>query len=608
MALSEDLLKPIDGPNPSGENIRFNTRYPVYDKIKEARREDEELPEGVWQHERKLADFPLVIKLAEEALSTKTKDLQVAAWLTEAWLKTQGFKGLWEGLKLCRGLVNGFWDTLYPEIEDGDAEMRATPLEWIGGTLDFPVRSVPLTKDGFGWTKHQESRTVGFEDQAKSDNEKKARQKLLAAGKLAPEDFQKAFVETPKAFYLLAEKNLDGCLGELGQLDQLCQDKFGEAGPGFGKLRTSLEEVRHVVHGLLEKKRETEPDPVEEVPIAAGTGGGESVTSPGVGSGRAPGAIVISVESSSEPADRRAAISSIASAAAFLRKREPQNPASYLMLRGLRWGELRAAGRLTEPTLLEAPPAELRRHIKTLALDRKWNELLEAAESAMALPCSRAWLDLQRFVVEACTALGAEYEPVAKAVRSELRTLLGDLPELLDANLLDDTPAANAETRAWLNSLTDPQIQPSSEGAAELPASNGHPRSAGMGGWPRRSVDSYSLAKEALKAGQVEKAFQIMRKEIQAQDSGRGRFFRKAELVELCLAAGKEAIAQPLLDDMSAAIEAHKLEDWESREVVAASLATLMTSSARVKGNAAEKQKLFERICRLDPVRALTSG
>ncbi|MGH9455332.1 MAG: type VI secretion system domain-containing protein, partial [Terriglobia bacterium] len=179
----------------------------------------------------------------------------------------------------------------------------------------------------------------------------------------------------------------------------------------------------------------------------------------------------------------------------------------------------------------------------------------------------------------------------------------------LDANLLDDTPAANSETKAWLRSLMQPQTTVSSETALESAAAgSGNGRDPATLGWPRRSVDSYTLAKEALKAGEVEKAFQIMRKEIAAQGSGRGRFFRRTELVELCIAAGKEAIAQPLLDDIAAAIEAHKLEDWEHREVVAAALATIMTSSARVKGNAAEKQKLFERICRLDPVRALTSG
>jgi len=78
------------------------------------------------------------------------------------------------------------------------------------------------------------------------------------------------------------------------------------------------------------------------------------------------------------------------------------------MLRGFRWGELRAAIDRADPTQFEAPPTELRKHLKRLALDRKFEELLEAAEGAMALPCSRAWLDLQRMVVEACEALGSE--------------------------------------------------------------------------------------------------------------------------------------------------------------------------------------------------------
>ena len=42
-------------------------------------------------------------------------------------------------------------------------------------------------------------------------------------------------------------------------------------------------------------------------------------------------------------------------------------------------------------------------------MHRKWSDVIEAAEGAMALPASRAWLDLQRLVVEACRALGAEY-------------------------------------------------------------------------------------------------------------------------------------------------------------------------------------------------------
>ena len=133
---------------------------------------------------------------------------------------------------------------------------------------------------------------------------------------------------------------------------------------------------------------------------------GEGQGDPAAAGGPVRTGVLISVETSSEPPDRVEAISKVAEAAAFLRRREPYSPASYLMLRGLRWGELRAAIELADPTRLEAPPTDLRRHLKKLLLDKKYEQLLDSAESAMALPCSRAWLDLQRFVVEACDAMG----------------------------------------------------------------------------------------------------------------------------------------------------------------------------------------------------------
>ncbi|MDQ3996372.1 MAG: type VI secretion system ImpA family N-terminal domain-containing protein, partial [Gemmatimonadota bacterium] len=74
MALRDELLVPIPGANPAGAELRYDS---VYDKIKEARREDDDAPQGEWQTERKVADWPLVIKLTKEALSKKSKDLQL---------------------------------------------------------------------------------------------------------------------------------------------------------------------------------------------------------------------------------------------------------------------------------------------------------------------------------------------------------------------------------------------------------------------------------------------------------------------------------------------------------------------------------------------------
>lgn len=608
MPLREDLLTPIAGENPSGPDIRYDSKVPIYDEIKEARRQDDALAQGDWQRERKVADYARVIKLTQDSLATKTKDLQLAAWLTDAKLRTEGFSGLEQGLTLCHGLISNFWETLNPLVEDGDEEPRMAHLDWIGA-LEVPVKSVPLVREGYDWFKFKESRLVGYEDQVKGDKEKKLRAQRLAEGKLAPEVFDKAFVDTPKAFYLQSEKDLDACRKALTSLDELCGEKFKDSRPTFGKLQAALEEVRHTVHSLLEKKRETEPDPVEEVPVEAAAADGQAAGAGSqAGQAAAPG-IVFSVLTSSEPADRREAIASVAKVAAFLRKREPFSPAPYLMMRGLRWGELRSAAQLSDSTLLEAPPTELRQHIKRLALSKKWSELLETAENTMSLPCSRGWLDLQRIVVGACTALGSDYNVIAAAICSELRALLNDVPQLLDVNLLDDTPAANAETKAWLRQLGEMPAQDSSEPqpAAEGSATSSNGRSPAHS-WLDKAADPYLLAQDALKAGQAEKAFELMRREIARQSSGRGRFERTMQLVQLCVAAGKEAIAQPLLDDIAAAIEVHKLDDWEDKEMVATALATVMTMSKKVQGSASEKQKLFERICRLDPVRALNAG
>ena len=112
MPFPDDLLNPIEGPNPSGSNLRYD---PVYDKIKEARREEDQPPPGMTERDRKVADNLLVIKLTTDLLTNKTKDLQLAAWLTEALLKRKSFAGLKDGLALCYGFVDKFWDTVYPE-------------------------------------------------------------------------------------------------------------------------------------------------------------------------------------------------------------------------------------------------------------------------------------------------------------------------------------------------------------------------------------------------------------------------------------------------------------------------------------------------------------
>ncbi len=220
----------------------------------------------------------------------------------------------------------------------------------------------------------------------------------------------------------------------------------------------------------------------------------------------------------------------------------------------------------------------------------------------MALPCSRAWLDLQRFVVDACVGLGEDYNAIAIAIRSELRTLLRDLPQLLDATLSDDTPAANAQTQAWLREL---MAEPG--GAAPVP--NG---GSGAGSRPHRppagrrnsSIPMRSPSKPCA-SDSPRRAVEIMQKELERQICGRGRFQRKIQLAQICIAAGKDNIAQLLCDDIAAAIETHKLDEWEDRALISGAMVFLLQTSKKIQGDAKAKQAMFERLCRLDPVQAL---
>jgi type VI secretion system protein ImpA len=593
MILREDIYQAISDEHPTGEDLRY---APVYEKIREARRQDEDLEQGVWKHERKIADFGLVIKLAQEALATKSKDLQLAAWLTEALLIREGFGGLESGLNCSLELIRRYGRDLYPASDDDGLETLAVPLEWLGARLDVPIRSTGLNVAGHNWFQFRDSRSVGYEEQAKEPSQKKAREKALKEGKLAPEAFDKAFAETEKSFYVANEQALDHAIVALTKLSEACAALLGEAAPGFSRVFSALEEVRHLVHQLLEKKRETEPDPVkptawmrtEDEPAALQEANQQEPNRE------------VALGDNVVPSDWRTATQNIAAAAAFLRKKEPFNPASYLMLRGLRWGELRHAASAGDPTKLEAPPTEARRRIKLLALEEQWDELIEAAESLMAQPCSRAWLDLQRLVVEACVALGPQFDAVAKAIRSEVRALVSDVPQLLTAMLMDDSPAANNETQAWLRELLTEQTVPVLTPAGSDERANEPFR--------RKFTDVFAQATAASKGGAHEKAFELMRDEVSRQRSGRGRFVRRLQLVKLCVSANKEAIAQPILEDLIAALEAHKLEDWEERDTVVDALGTIMSASKRIQSDAKEKQKYFDRICRLDPVKALTTG
>ncbi len=585
--LSDDLLASISEAKPAGEDLRPTSEW---DKIKDARRSDDTQNLDKWvPRDIKTANWGLVQRLASQALATKTKDLQIAIWLTEASLKLQGFAGLRDSLRLIRELLIRFWDQgLFPPIEEGDLEFRAGALEWLNEKLAFLVQEIPLTvrSDGgedYGWHRLAEARRVGREQDLVGpsgdvDVDRQARRQAdLADGKISMEMFEAASGATRRAPYEVFSEDFEQACRELEELDRIVEEKFGNEAPAFTATKAALEECREPIQRIREQKRQEEPDPAPLAEL-------------GEAAGEAGGAVRIGLPV--EPQDREDALRRVVAVAAYLRQNDPYSPASYLLTRALRWGELRARGRPPDAGLCVAPNSQTRQKLRQLFLEEQWNELLEQAEAAAAGEEGRAWLDLQRYTFVALSNLG--YEMAAEALKSELRALLQGLPELPSTSLLDDTAAASAETQTWLRETVLSPAQGSASG-----------QDAG----PAEVVQSqaWEQARQLATSGRLQQGLAEMNRLAAAETSGRTRFLRKLQLAEICFSLKQEALALPLLEELGEQIDQRLLDSWESAELVGRVWGWLYRCYNSGRGSPAAPEqatRLFARLCRLDPAQA----
>ena len=607
MPLRDDLLNPIPGDNPSGVSLRYDR---VYDQIKEARTEDDDsIPGGAWERAPKKADHALVIRLAGEALATKSKDLQLAAWLMEAHVRREGIALIQPSLRLMQDLQEQFWETLYPEIEEGDAGMRAVPMEWAANRTATVLRQAPITRDGLNFFEYRESRTIGYESDAEyNDAKREAREQAISEGKATAEDFDKAFAATPKTFYVNLEESIRSATETLDGLQVYCEEKYRDDAPGFGKLRTSLEEVGQVIASLLNEKRKLEPDeaaeeaaPEDAEAEAEAAAVEETAAAPAVVTAPRPRA---AKAISAEPVDWGDAVRRIQAAAQFLATDRAGSPVAYLVNASLRLGEMREQGSWPTYDFLVSPPTETRQTLKRLASESNWEELLRTAVAAAGEPCGRAWLDVHRYVWKASCEAG--YSAVSAAVISTVQALLRDLPELPTWTLDDDTPAANPETQRWLEEMViakPPDAAVAEAAAAPQPiyVAPVVTESAEEGAPP----DAMDLARDFIRRGQLPQAIQLLMRDAAQQPSGRARFQRRLQMAQLCMSSGQGKVAYPVLEELVKEIEARRLEEWEETEMISPPLALLLQCLEAAGNDNGAREALFSRLCRIDPIAAM---
>ncbi len=331
----EEFLQPISEENPSGESLRYSGEY---DEIAEARRADMDVAQGEWQHELKTADFRKVIDLATDALKNKSKDLQIAAWFAEALTNEYGFAGLRDSLRLAAGLQENFWETLFPEIDEGDMEGRANALEWLDREAAIAVKHAPITAgEGLSFWDWEESKkfdipetleTLEYSDQEKYNELKDQAEK---ENRVTGARWRKAKAQTRRAFCEETAFIVEECWAEYENLNRVMEEKFDPKQlPGLHELKKSLDEIKMQVKKLLDEKKIEEPDETDDVSGDTGDGAEEIA---------ADGSVVVRA-SKGAISSRQDALRRLTEVSEYFRKTEPHSPVSYLVSRAVKWGNM----------------------------------------------------------------------------------------------------------------------------------------------------------------------------------------------------------------------------------------------------------------------------
>jgi type VI secretion system protein ImpA len=540
--------------------------------------------------------------------------------LTEALGHLHGFAGVRDGLRLMNELQDRFWDSYYPQLEDGDVETRWGPFEFLNNERLLPliIRSVPVTsvsgEKRYSQLRWQESRATDNAGKKSSD----MLDSLVAEGKITGEQFDEAVAQTPRAFYEVQVADLADAAESFKALDASCDAHFGRDAPGIGNIRKAIEDVRRLLDPILARKRAQEPDletdaePEAEVDDATSDDPepSDEGTRPTAPTARRPASAAR--RASGPIGDADDARSRVREAAAYLRENDPESPVSYLVTRALRMGELYSPALSPGSACLPSPTSETRQLLKRLAADGEWLELLDRAEQSLASACGRAWLDPHRYALAAIASLGdSDRSAPARACQSWLRMILADFPELAAAELNDDTAAANAETRSWLTAEVAPPTSPEPPTQIETEPVHSsitasHDAHSGENGEP----DPWDLAVAEARSGRANEAIQRIRRAIASSTTGREKFLRKLQLAELCLMVGSHRVALPLLEDLGRLVDEFRLEQWEDESLCARVWGALYRC-LKSQGPAASTERLdqvYTRLCRLDIGQALSHG
>jgi len=333
------LLAPIPGDAPQGTDLRenFSAQSPYF-RLRDSRSEARDAEKAADRGDQDPRDpVPLwrsVRDLGLKSITDVSKDLEVAAWATEALLRLDGLRGLTAGSLLMKGLAEQYWDALFPLPDDYGVETRVAPVTGLNGrdgagSLIQPLYKLPLfiRADGaplalYQWQQSSQLNTL---DAAR-------RKQRLDAGAVPLEDLEKEARAVRPAVFAQLRQHAREARDAWQQMASVLDERAGADGPSTSQVRDLLGEIIDLAN------RFAPPDAVASVPETPGESPGSAEAS--------AGPAVAGTPNRGPLMNRDDALRALGEIAAWFRRTEPHSPMAYTLEEAIR------RGRLTWPELL----------------------------------------------------------------------------------------------------------------------------------------------------------------------------------------------------------------------------------------------------------------
>ncbi|MDP4840117.1 MAG: type VI secretion system protein TssA [Alphaproteobacteria bacterium] len=335
------FLKPISKKEPSGKSLRYEKEY---DKIRDAKKVEEDLPQGVWTHDLKEADWDKTAKLCIDALQTKSKDIQISLWLAECWFHEYQVYGLRYGLYLIQQLLEKFWDTVHPYSAD-DPEYRMSPLLWFDRAVTKALSQVIIalptddSKESFTFWDYR-SRVLKT-----SPAEKEAANQKQSPSPKPSTLFYDAVKLTPTQFYKDLTNDLKETLKIIRDIEAFVENKYKDYPGILMRCRGHIEQILHFANGIYQERppeisqnASLKPDKQAE--------NNEFILSPLTN--KSPSMLKSPFKIKGELQSREQAYDLLSKIADYLSEIEPHSPTPYLIRRAVNWGNMSLGELLVE--------------------------------------------------------------------------------------------------------------------------------------------------------------------------------------------------------------------------------------------------------------------